>query len=73
MERKRDHLDELERLIDTTLAAEDMVLDSLKKALDRGTITQLQFDEDIAAFHWGLTGEVPACSPEDINGSRTAT
>lgn len=54
------HLDNLERLIDTTLAAEDVVLDGLRKACDKGWYTQKEIDERFAEYHEQCFGEIPA-------------
>lgn len=54
------HLDELERLIDRTLAAEDVVLDGLRRACDKGWLTQKDIDDHYAEYHELCMGEIPA-------------
>ena len=63
------HLNELEKLIDHTLATEDVILDGLKRAVYKGWLTNDQLEEQMSLFHEQCVGEVPAISPEDLDGS----
>lgn len=57
MSERINHADEAIRLIDAVLAEEGVVLDALRKAVERNWLSQDEADSQFQAFHDGLVVE----------------
>jgi hypothetical protein len=59
MERSRPELDSWLQIADEVLRDEEVVLESLKMAVERGFMTQTELEENIEAYHKARLADIP--------------